>query len=80
MFNNYDESQDVESTADEIMFRLIRANEDFSKDDFYKLAREQSMPPRFMQELAVEKFLEFERVGYIKRTKDGSWREVAKED
>lgn len=69
--SNYIEERDFMSykrIATEIMFQLIQSGEEFSADDWFCKARDESMPPDLIKKLSGSQFKEYQASGYIEKT------------
>jgi hypothetical protein len=62
------DSAEYHRIATEIMFRLFQSENEFSADDFYRLARREAMPPDLIKRYSGSMFRQFQAAGYIEKT------------
>jgi len=68
MYTDQDTAEDCRNIANNIMFKLMKAGDGFTKDDFRKAARSYQMYPDLIEEFSSSYFRMFEDAGYIQKT------------
>ena len=62
------DNSDYERIATSIIFTLKEKGTEFTADDFYRLAREEAMPPELIKRFSGSLFRRFQAAGYIEKT------------